>query len=306
MRRRLAVTLICAGAGAAWFWFLPEPPRDLPARLISQTPFPVSDSRIGGLSGLELSSDGRQFVAATDKGHALRGQIDRQNGEIASVVVTDIRPFLDKHGNERPFPFTDAEGLALDPSGRLYVSFEHVHRILFYDTPDSAAQWPSYTREWRALPGNKGLEALALTPEGLLITITETVDDSASGALVYTRAPHEKWKQPFVMPVNPGFAVVGADFGPDDRLYVLERGLYPFGFYSRVRSMRVTATGVQDLRTILQTPLGRHGNLEGISVWRDDQGRIRLTLLSDDNFYFFMRGDIVEYVLDDTLASEID
>ena len=37
--------------------------------------------------------------------------------------------------------------------------------------------------------------------------------------------------------------------------------------------------------------------LEGISVWRDAQGYIRLTMIPDDNFYFFLGTDIVEYRL---------
>ena len=34
-------------------------------------------------------------------------------------------------------------------------------------------------------------------------------------------------------------------------------------------------------------------------VWRDDLGRIRLTMVSDDNFRFFQRTEFVEYALDE-------
>jgi hypothetical protein len=39
----------------------------------------------------------------------------------------------------------------------------------------------------------------------------------------------------------------------------------------------------------------RHGNLEGLAVWQDALGTIRLTMLSDDNFNSFQRSEFVEY-----------
>ncbi len=48
---------------------------------------------------------------------------------------------------------------------------------------------------------------------------------------------------------------------------------------------------------LLRSGLGVHDNLEGIAVWRDDQGRMRLTMVSDDNFQFFQVSEIVEYVV---------
>ena len=42
---------------------------------------------------------------------------------------------------------------------------------------------------------------------------------------------------------------------------------------------------------------GVYDNLEGIAVWRDDAGGLHLTMISDDNFIFFQRTEIVEYDL---------
>ena len=92
----------------------------------------------------------------------------------------------------------------------------------------------------------------------------------------------------------------GADFGPDGRFYILERGHYSLGFHSSgARCLTLTETGFTDIQTILQTPWGTHGNLEGLSVWRDQDGHIRLTMVSDDNFLPFLRSEIVEYILRD-------
>jgi len=42
-----------------------------------------------------------------------------------------------------------------------------------------------------------------------------------------------------------------------------------------------------------------HDNLEGVSVWRDADGALRATLVSDDNFRFLQQTEIVEYLLPD-------
>lgn len=304
MRRSLRIALILAAAIGPWIWFLPDRPSShQPTQLLSVAPVPRGDGRVGGLSGIEVSENGRTFTAISDRGHIVSGLLERSPSAISKVTLSDVQALKDKDGNTREFPHTDAEGLALDNGGRIYVSFEQFHRILSYEIPGSAAQWPSYTRSWRALSNNKGLEAVAVSPNGTLFTLPEDIRPRATEALVYRRAPGAKWDQPFTIPVDNDFAPVGADFGPDGRFYLLERGLYPFGFFSRVRAMDITDAGPQNIETVLHTSLGKHGNLEGLSVWQDEAGQIRLTMVSDDNFYWFMRGEIVEYVIETGVAS---
>jgi hypothetical protein len=43
---------------------------------------------------------------------------------------------------------------------------------------------------------------------------------------------------------------------------------------------------------------GTHDNLEGLDVWADAEG-LRATMISDDNFRFFQRTEIVDYRLPD-------
>jgi hypothetical protein len=93
------------------------------------------------------------------------------------------------------------------------------------------------------------------------------------------------------------FLVTGADVGPDGRLYVLERSFSILGgFASRVRRFAIGRDGLTDETLMLETPPGRHDNLEGISVWQDDDG-LRMTLISDDNQRFFQRTELVDYRL---------
>ena len=89
-----------------------------------------------------------------------------------------------------------------------------------------------------------------------------------------------------------------ADFGPDGKFYLLERDFgWLTGFATRIRRFTLGPNGFSDEVTLIETPFGELDNMEGISVWRDDAGRTRITLISDDNFFPLQRTMFVEYVL---------
>lgn len=298
MRRRLAIPLIVALAAIPWFWFKPPPPAaDLPARLVSVHEFETQNDWFGGLSGLEMSSDGRQAHVISDRGVLVSADVIRDGDAITGFQIIRARSLWDHEQGPRKLPFSDAEGLAIDGDGTLYVSFEHIHRVLVYPEWGATGLWASYAPAWRTFPPNGGLEALAIAPDGTLYSLPEKKLIAGTAAPVYRLKPGQTWEQPFTLPLTERFAPVGADFGPDGRFYLLERGLYPFGFFSRVRVMDITETGVTNISTLLETRLGEFGNLEGLSVWQDERGDIRLSMVSDDNFKSFLPGQIVEYVL---------
>lgn len=143
---------------------------------------------------------------------------------------------------------------------------------------------------------NGSLEALAIDASGRLFTIPENAPQEDQPFPVYRF--DGDWTQPFGIPQKGDFLPVGADFGPDGRLYVLERNFLGLGgFASRVRAFEVTEDSLGEGETVLRTEAGAHDNLEGLAVWQDSKGRIRLTMVSDDNFKFYLRQEIVEYVL---------
>jgi hypothetical protein len=306
MRRRLAIPLILTAAFLPWYALKPPaPPAVQPGVLDAVIDVPRGPDWLGGLSGIEVSADGTRFHVVTDRGHHATGALLRDGSMLTAIRIEDVQAIRDMHGIARNFPHTDAEGIALDAEGGVYISFEHLHRVLYFKTWQSNAEWPSYTRVWRSLARNQGLEALAIDEGGTLFTFPEAIQKGAAESIVFRRKKQGRWQIPFTLPVDEPLKPVGADFGPDGRLYVLERGIYPFAFYSRVRSMRVTEEGFEDIVTVLTTPLGRHGNLEGLSVWQDTDGNLRLTMVSDDNFIWFMRMQIVEYRIDGGLAQPV-
>jgi hypothetical protein len=147
------------------------------------------------------------------------------------------------------------------------------------------------------------MEALAINAHGAVFAIPERTW-TRRGQLPLYKFDQNTWTRWAVYPRKLGFLPVGADFGPDGRLYVLERHFKGFGFASLVRSFAVTPNGLTDPQILLQTPERHHGNLEGLAVWRDDAGQIRLTMVADDNFLSLLPNGIVEYVLPKTLAKQ--
>ena len=70
------------------------------------------------------------------------------------------------------------------------------------------------------------------------------------------------------------------------------RGL--LGFSSRVRRYAMSDDALGPPELLIQSVPLQYDNLEGIAVWQDAQG-IRITLISDDNFFFVQRTELVEF-----------
>ena len=96
------------------------------------------------------------------------------------------------------------------------------------------------------------------------------------------------------------FLVSDATFGPDGRLYLLERDFeWLGGFRTRVRRFELGPDGFGAETTLLETRFGELDNMEGIAVWQDPQGRNRVLLVSDDNFFPLQRTMLAEYIVAD-------
>ena len=249
----------------------------------------------GGFSGLEVSNNGASFTVLSDRGSLVRGTFDRTDGSISGVTHSGNVALRDPRG-KIPRPFNrDSEGLAIRDDGRQFVSFEGFHRVWAY-LSDTAAAWIPRHDDFEGMQSNSSLEALAVDAAGALYTFPERSGKLTRPFPVY-RYARGRWSKPFSLPRHGGFLPVGADFGPDGRLYVLEREFTGFGFRSRVRAFALSGDRITDEETLFETGTRRHDNLEGLAVWQDEQGRIRLTMVSDDNFRAFQRTEFVEYAV---------
>ena len=299
MRRR---ALRALGAAAALCVLASAPLGAEPAaRLLSSYTWRLPDLLFGGYSALELSGDGTRLTAISDRGSAITAVIERRGDTITGLRDAQITVLGDTKGQPMMTDGPtnsgkrDSEGLALAPDGSLYVSFEGEARVWRY-TDFTRAEALPVPRAFRGLQRNSSLEALAVDRRGWLYTLPERSGDLKRPFPVY-RHRNGIWDQPFSIPRIGGFLAVGADIGPDGRLYLLEREFTGMAFRTQVRRFDLGEGGVGDGVILLNTRPGRFDNLEGISVWRDGQGTLRMTLISDDNFRFFQRTQLVEFAL---------
>lgn len=284
MHRRLAVALsVCAFAATA------EPPAlALSAHVVVQD----GPREFGGLSALSVAKGGKRAQVLSDRGKLFEVALWRDaQGMLMRVAVLSSK-YLYVH---EPSHRIDSEGLARAPEGGVFVSSEKPDAVFHYAARRS---WPDLT--W-PIPDpdlektNRGLEALAIDPQGRLVTIPEAIPEGDEGVPVY-RLEGDAWHRIATLEATGDYAVVGADFGPDGRLYVLERAVSALGFRSRVRRVKLSDE-TAPAETIFQSRLGQFDNLEGISLWRDGSGVVRVVLVSDDNFLSLQRTEFVEFLL---------
>jgi hypothetical protein len=284
---------------------LPAASADAPRRAIDpdgSVTWRVDHHRFGGFSGIEVLDEGARFLAISDRASWATADIVRNDdGSIRRVDLTGIGPLHAISGEKLRGHDADSEDVTITPDGAIFISFEGFHRIRRYPEINGPAEDVEGHPDFPGLKNNASLEALASDSNGVLYTIPERSRPPGAPFPVY-RMRDGVWDTDLSIPRRPPFVVTGADFGPDGRFYVLERHFkWLGGFRTRLRSFRLGPEGFDDQRVLLETAFGELDNMEGISVWRAPGGRIRITLISDDNFNFIQRTMIVEYFLTDLM-----
>jgi hypothetical protein len=252
----------------------------------------------GGFSGLAVAPDGRGFRAVSDRGSWVAGSLERDAaGRLVGVDLEGAGPLLAISGETLDEREADAEALAIDGAGRAWVSFERFHRVRRFDTLGGPATEVPAHPDFRRLQENSGLEALAIDAEGTLFAIPERSGKLDRPFPVY-RLRDGRWEKRGALRRDGAFLVADASFGPDGRLYLLERDFqWLGGFRTRVRRFTAASDGFETEETLIETRFGELDNMEGIAVWQDPQGRTRVLLLSDDNFFPLQRTMFAEYLL---------
>lgn len=304
MRRRLAVAITAFALAPSAIAQSPQP-----AQFASSTLWSIADESFGGWSGFEVDPDGVGFVTVSDRGLIVSGRLLRNaNGWLIGTETGPILTLTHTDGDPLPRYWDDSEGLAVAPDGRVFVSFEAEHRINEYNDAavDRAVHLPR-AEGFKDLQNNSSLEALAIDADGALYTLPERSGELTRPFDVF-RYRDGEWTIPFTIPRRGDFLPVGADIGPDGRFYLLERRLSSsqLGFASRVRRFDLGEDTLDGEITLLETQPRTHDNLEGIAVWQDALGDMRITMISDDNHRFFQKNEIVEYIVPGNLPPPED
>lgn len=283
--RRLAATFCLLAA-------LPAQARDILPGIVLW-PEPAQDPR--ELSGIEISADGRELWAVSDRGYLLHATISRTaDGEIAAISApTTLR--LTAPGGTGP---GDAEGIAILGDGRLAISFENPHVVAIYDRGGAHLQTLPSPDFFSAFPGEHGPEGVAATRDGAILVVMEGIPQGAARIPLY-RYAGGRWGQIDGPMIDGRYQPVGLDTDAEGRIYLLEREYRrPAAFSTRLRRLTVTGNGVHE-EILLQTASGAYGNFEGVSIWRGADGGLRATLVADDQGMRMLQRGLAEFRIPD-------
>lgn len=270
----------------------PEPRLEEVGRLVLSHP----DPRFGGLSGIITDAGGTALTMVSDRGALVTARLVRRDGRITGIADIALHPLFSEKGRPIEGFRGDAEDIAPDGAGGFLISFEGWHRIRRHPGPGTRGEPVPDCDGFARLQRNSGLEALARAPDGTILAIPERSGARDRPFPVF-RIRDGVCDTRLQLPRRGPYLVTGADIGADGRLYVLERHFALIGFAVRLRVFTIDGDRLTGEETLLETPVGALGNMEGVAVWRDDAGAIRILLVADDNFSVFQRSELVEYRL---------
>jgi hypothetical protein len=269
----------------------------------------------GGWSGIVLDVDGRKLLAVSDTGAWLKATIDYDGDRPIALSDATVGPLRSLDGSALSRTRDrDAEGLALlrgDPhTGRVLVSFERNARIGVYDVgPEGASPTlrllpkPAETRQ---LKSNSGFEAVTVLRggrhDGETLLIAEALLDRDGNHTGWISRGEEY--EAFHLKRIDEYDVTDAASLDDGTLFILERR---FRWLDGVR-MRIRRIAADDLKagrtiegeTLIEADMGSEiDNMEGLSAVRMADGRVLLTVISDDNFNTALqRNLLLQFTLD--------
>jgi hypothetical protein len=266
------------------------------------------DKAFGGLSSLHVARDGRQFVAVSDRGNWLRGDLRYEGERLVGIANAEMAPMLGPDG--RPMTrrrWYDTESITAD-GGTLYVGIERVHRIVRFDYGKrglmARAEPVAVPPALGKLTSNKSIEGLVFVPRGrplggTLIDFAERHLDAAgnhTGFLIGGPQPGS-----FTVKRYRDFDLSDAAMLPSGDLLLLERRFtWIEGVGIRMRripSAEIKAGALVDGPEIFAADMAHQvDNMEGIAVHQRG-GETVLTLISDDNFSALQRTLLLQFTL---------
>ena len=265
-------------------------------------------AEFGGLSGLQVDAKGERLLAITDRGSWFTARMAQQRGRLVGLSEAYLQPMLNIAGQSLVSGQNDSEALAYLPGGKgVLVAFENWHRIWAYRGEVNRSFRSVFgsigvphvmPAEFRAMPSNGGIEAMATLPDGSLLAISERAKNEAG----FNRA----WR--FSGGAVKELSYRGSDdFDPTDvtvlpsgDLLVLTRRFKRLSGVA-VRIERIAAgdleSGVLYGEQIaeLKPPLSVD-NMEGIAAVAGEGGGIAIYLVSDNNFSNLQRTLLMKFL----------
>ena len=252
----------------------------------------------GGFSGLVISNEGTEALVVTDKSFFFVLELLRDENDILTgySVIRKGR-ILSSKGEHLNGRNTDSESIVIDKNNNYYISFESNHRIMMHAKVEGKGVFVPKHPMFRKLSVNKGIEALAIDADNRLIAIPEKPPSGISDIPIF-RLQNDEWEIVKYVKINDNFLVTDAEILPEGLLLILERKFsWTQGFKTRFRLISLDKFDNKEPVTVFTSTANQFDNLEGVTLWRDKNGEMRILTVSDDNFHPLQQSEIREFFL---------
>ena len=256
------------------------------------------DQDFGGISGLTVSENGENFVFLSDKSFFFKGKIIRDNlNKIVDLKILDKGQLSSSKGEILTGKNIDSESIVkIDKSG-YYVSFESNNRIMYHETLESPGKFIPKHSDFDKLLFNDGIEALAIKENGELYAIPELPPKGKDYHPIY-KFYNNEWSIIDKIKIDQGFKVVDAEMIDDENLITLERKFSFYdGFKIRLRRIIFEKNIIKNSEILLESLPWEYYNFEGLGKWKDSNGNIYLTMVSDNQFSPLLKTEVKEFIL---------
>jgi len=256
------------------------------------------DQDFGGISGLTVSENGENFVFLSDKSFFFKGKIIRNNlNKIIDLKILDKGQLSSSKGEILTGKNIDSESIVkIDKSG-YYVSFESNNRIMYHETLESPGKFIPKHSDFDKLLFNDGIEALAIKENGELYALPELPPKGKDYHPIY-KFNNNEWSIIDKIKIDQGFKVVDAEMIDDENLITLERKFSFYdGFKIRLRRIIFEKNIIKNSEILLESLPWEYYNFEGLGKWKDSNGNIYLTMVSDNQFSPLLKTEVKEFIL---------
>jgi hypothetical protein len=252
----------------------------------------------GGFSGLVISNEGTEALVVTDKSFFFVLELRRnENDVLTGYSVIRKGRILSSKGEHLNGRNTDSESIVIDKNNNYYISFESNHRIMMHAKVEGKGVFVPKHPMFRKLSVNKGIEALAIDADNRLIAIPEKPPSGISDIPIF-RLQNDEWEIVKYVKINDNFLVTDAEILPEGLLLILERKFsWTQGFKTRFRLISLDKFDNKEPVTVFTSTANQFDNLEGVTLWRDKNGEMRILTVSDDNFHPLQQSEIREFFL---------
>ena len=258
----------------------------------------ANEEDYGGFSGLVVNNQGSEALVVTDKSIFFVLELRRnEDDNLTGYSVIKRGRILSSKGEHLTGRNIDSESIVMDANNNYYISFESNHRIMMHAEVDGKGVFLPKHPMFKKLSVNKGIEALAIDNDNRLIAIPEKPPSGISDIPIF-RLQDNKWEIIKYVKIKDGFLVTDAEVLPLGLLLILERHFsWTQGFKTRFRLISLDKFDNTEPITVFTSTANQFDNLEGVTLWRDKKGEMRILTVSDDNFHPLQQSEIREFFL---------